>query len=102
MTELTVLLAVAENEGLTMTGLALLCGFSAATASRTARGLAPAEMPGALAPFRGLLVLMRGPHENRFRHIFLTPRGRALCREMDHILHEDTPRGILPEPAMGG
>lgn len=85
-TELMTLLAVAENEGITVKGLSQVCGFTMATASRTARGLASADMPGALAPYRGLTVLMRGPHENRFRHLFLTPAGRALCRELDTIL----------------
>ena len=94
-TELITLLAVAENEGLTVNGLARLCGFTAATASRTARGLAPAEMPGALAPYRGLLTLMRGPHENRYRHLFLTPRGRGLCREIDRMMFERPAVAIL-------
>lgn len=98
LTELTTLLAVAENEGLTMNSLARLCGFTGATASRTARGLGPGDMPGALAPYRGLVVLRRGPHESRFRYLFLTPGGRALCQEMDHILRDEGRRPILLGP----
>jgi len=94
-TELMTLLAVAENEGVTVNGLGQLCGFTAATASRTARGLAPADMPGALTPYRGLLVLMRGPHENRNRHLFLTSAGRALCEDMDRILAQGPGAAIL-------
>lgn len=98
-TELMTLLAVAENEGLTVNGLSKLCGFTAATASRTARGLAPPDMPGALAPYRDLIVLMRGPHENRNRHLFLTRAGRALCEDMDRILAQDPDTAILPPVA---
>lgn len=94
-TELMALLAVAENEGVTVNGLSQLCGFTSATASRTARGLAPADMPGALAPYRGLLVLMRGPHENRNRHLFLTSAGRALCADIDRILVQEPGAAIL-------
>lgn len=96
-TELMTLLAVAENEGVTVNGLGQLCGFTTATASRTSRGLAPADMPGALSPCRGLLVLMRGPHENRNRHLFLTPSGRALCEDMDRILAQGRGAAILLE-----
>lgn len=99
-TELMTLLAVAENEGVTVNGLGQLCGFTTATASRTARGLAPATMPGALAPYRGLLVLMRGPHENRSRHVFLTPKGAALCRDMDRILIQQPGVAILARSEM--
>lgn len=95
LTELITLLAVAENEGVTVNGLAQLCGYTTATASRTARGLAPAVMPGALAPFRDLVVLMRGPHENRHRYVFLTPRGRALCEDIDRIVGDAGSRLIL-------
>ncbi len=95
-TELMTLLAVAENEGVTVNGLSRLCGFTTATASRTARGLATGDMPGALPPYRGLMVLMRGPHENRHRHVFLTPEGSALCRELDDILFHGAGATILP------
>lgn len=99
-TELMTLLAVAENEGVTVNGLSQLCGYTAATASRTARGLAPADMPGALAPYRGLMVMMSGPHESRFRYIFLTPEGRELCRDMDRILMRRPGVSILAEVEM--
>jgi len=86
LTELVTLLSVAENEGVTIKGLSEICGYTMATASRTARQLAAPDHPGALAPYRGLLQLMRGPHENRHRHVFLTEAGLALCRELDRIV----------------
>jgi len=86
LTELVTLLSVAENEGVTIKGLSEICGYTMATASRTTRQLASPDHPGALAPYRGLLQLMRGPHENRHRHVFLTEAGLNLCRELDRIV----------------
>jgi DNA-binding MarR family transcriptional regulator len=85
-TELTALLAVAEHEGVSVSSVARLCRFTEATASRTIRRLAPEDMPGALAPARGLLILARAPNDNRSRYVFLTPRGRALCRAFDAVI----------------
>lgn len=86
LTELVVLAAVAENEGVTVAGLARLCRLTDATASRTIRRLAPSDMPGALRPARGLMMLMRGPTDNRSRYVFLTPLGRETCRSLDQIV----------------
>ena len=86
LTEIVTFLTIVENEGVTVSGLARLCGFTEATASRTIRGLAPAEMPGALSPSRGLVHLMRGPTENRSRHAFLTPKGRGLALALDEFM----------------
>jgi len=94
-TEIVTFLAVAENEGVTISGLAKLCGYTIATASRTARSLTAPEDPGALAPYRGLVRLMRGPDENRSRFVFLTPAGVALCRELDGIITDSARRSIL-------
>lgn len=100
LTELVTLLSVAENEGVTIKSLSQICGYTIATASRTTRQLASADHPGALAPYRGLLQLMRGPHENRHRHVFLTEAGRALCRELDRIVTMHSGVDIL-EPGWG-
>lgn len=94
-TEIVTFLAVAENEGVTISGLARLCGYTIATASRTARSLTAPEDPGALAPYRGLVRLMRGPDENRSRFVFLTPAGVALCHELDRIVTESARLSIL-------
>lgn len=90
LTELVVLAAVAENEGVTVAGLARLCRLTDATASRTIRRLAPADMPGALRPARGLMMLMRGPTDNSSRYVFLTPQGRATCQALDEIVADRT------------
>lgn len=83
LNELTTLLAVCEHEGLSVSSVARVCGFTEATASRNIRRLAPDDMPGALPPARGLLTLVRAPNDNRSRYVFLTPRGRALCELFD-------------------
>lgn len=88
LTELAALTTIAENEGVTVAGLARLCRLTDATASRTIRRLAPIEMPGALEPYRGLVLLRRGPTDNRSRHVFLTQEGRAVCRQIDAIIRD--------------
>lgn len=85
-TELITLLAVCEHEGLSVSSVARVCRFTEATASRTVRRLAPADMPGALPPARGLLTLARAPNDNRSRYVFLTARGRALCQAIDVMI----------------
>lgn len=85
LTELTALIAVAEHQGITVSSLARLCGFTTATASRSLRSMAPNTMPGALGPKRGLVQLMRGPRENRSRHAFLTPDGQEFCKQIARI-----------------
>lgn len=86
LTELTTVIVIAENQGLTVTSLALVCGFTVATASRTVRGLAEPGSPGVLPPARGLARLLRGPDDDRSRHAFLTPEGERLCIRLGRIL----------------
>lgn len=100
LTELLTLFTIAENEGVTVCGLARLCGFTEATASRTIRGMAPLDMPGALPPSRGLVQLRRGPTENRSRHAFLTRAGRDLCAQFDRIILESRPVPLITEGAI--
>ncbi len=90
LNELTTLLAVCEHEGLSVTSVARVCGFTEATASRNIRRLAPGDMPGALPPARGLLTLARAPNDNRSRYVFLTPQGRALCETFDAWIADRT------------
>lgn len=82
LTELRTLIAVAREEGMSVLSVARVCGFTGATASRTLRGMASPDAPAALKPGRGLVVLMRGPDEERSRFAFLTPAGRAFCEEL--------------------
>lgn len=95
LTEVVTLLAVAENEGVTVNGLGQLCGYTVATASRTARGLTAEDQPGALAPYRGWLQLRRGHDENRRRYIFLTPAGVDVCRRIDAAMTDHDYRPVL-------
>lgn len=96
LNELTTLLAVCEHEGLSVTSVARVCRFTEATASRTIRRLAPADMPGALPPARGLLTLARAPNDNRSRYVFLTPRGRALCETFDALMADPLRARLAP------
>jgi DNA-binding MarR family transcriptional regulator len=99
ITELMTLIAVCEHEGLSVSSLARVCRFTEATASRTIRRLAPPDMPGALPPGRGLLVLARAPNDNRSRYVFLTAQGRDLCREFDAIVADPLRVALVaPEP----
>ena len=91
LSEILTFLHVAENEGARIKDVAQLCGFTEATASRSARGLAPPDMPGALSPAHGLLVLVRGPRENTSRHVYLTDRGRALRDRINEIIAAASP-----------
>jgi DNA-binding MarR family transcriptional regulator len=90
LNELATLLAVCEHEGLSVTSLARVCRFTEATASRTIRRLTPSDMPGALRPARGLLMLARAPSDNRSRYVFLTPQGRALCETFDALIGDSS------------
>lgn len=99
LNELTTLLAVCEHEGLSVTSVARVCGFTEATASRNIRRLAPDDMPGALHPARGLLTLARAPNDNRSRYVFLTPRGRALCELFDTWMADPARVKLVPTPA---
>lgn len=99
LTELMTLVAVCEHEGLSVLSLAKVCRFTGATASRTARRLAPVEMPGALPPARGLVTLVRAPNDNRSRYVFLTPRGRSLCQVIDAIIADPSRAALVgPDP----
>lgn len=99
LNELTTLLAVCEHEGLSVTSVARVCGFTEATASRNIRRLAPGDMPGALPPARGLLMLARAPNDNRSRYVFLTPQGRALCETFDAWIADPARASLVAAPA---
>lgn len=83
-------LYVCENDGLSVSELSALCGFSITTASRASRSLAEAGAPGALAPFVGLVELRPDPFDARSRLIFLNERGKRLRAELDSLIAEAT------------
>lgn len=100
ITNLLVLLYVAENEGLSISELALVCGFNKPTASRAARSLGSRSDRGALPPYLGLVSLCSdGPTRNS-RTLRLTAAGQALCDRIDaHIVAAVT---IRDRPARTG
>jgi DNA-binding MarR family transcriptional regulator len=91
VTELTVLLYVAENPGINIAELAMVARLNMATASRSARSLAREDAPGALAPYAGLVELMDNPRDGRGRLLRLSPAGLALCAELDGLIEKADP-----------
>jgi DNA-binding MarR family transcriptional regulator len=91
VTELAVLLYVAENPGINIAELAMVARLNMATASRSARSLAGQDQPGALAPYAGLVELMDNPRDGRGRLLKLSPAGLALCAELDGIIEKANP-----------
>lgn len=81
-------LYVCENEGLSVSELALACGFNKATASRSIRSLASKGTRGALPPALGLVSLTQ---EGRIRSLRLTPQGQALRDRIDAVIARAVP-----------
>jgi DNA-binding MarR family transcriptional regulator len=100
LTEAITLLAIAENEGITTSDLARVCGHTIATASRSARGMLGPNDPGALHPFRGLVLMRMGPIDNKRRHLFLTPAGRRLCEHLDTLLDRPISPILMETPPL--
>ena len=91
VTEQIVLLYVAENPGINIAELAMVARLNMATASRSARSLAARDVPGALAPYAGLVELMDNPKDGRGRLLRLSPAGLALCDELDGLIRKADP-----------
>jgi DNA-binding MarR family transcriptional regulator len=91
VTELTVLLYVAENPGINIAELAMVARLNMATASRSARSLGHEGAPGALAPYAGLVELMDNPRDGRGRLLRLSPAGLSLCAEIDSLIEKADP-----------
>jgi len=85
MVQTVLLLYIMESEGLRMSRLSSLSGFSMAVTSRNARSLAPPEMPGALSPKYGLVELLVPPDDGAARHILLTEAGQRLRDQLDRV-----------------
>jgi DNA-binding MarR family transcriptional regulator len=83
-----VFMYVAENEGINVSDLARICRMTEATASRSARALAPAGVPGSLPPSLGLLELRPDPHDGRGRLLYLTTTGRKLRDQIDATIRD--------------
>lgn len=74
LTELLVVVTVAQLEGLTVSSVSRLCRLTDATASRTLQRL---------ASHRGLVRIAAGPRDSRTRHAFLTENGRKFFLDLE-------------------
>ena len=86
LTQFLVFVAVADEEGIRLNELGARIGESQAVISRTVRALTTAGEPGTLPPAHGLLALMRDRHDGRGRRAALSPAGRMLLGQIEHIL----------------
>ena len=88
-------LAVAADEGLTVTALAVRSGLSASTMSRHVQDLGHTNRHG--QPGLGLVGSARRPHgDAREYQVFLTDRGAALLRQMKINFEKGPTWRILP------
>lgn len=91
LTHFLTFLYVCENEGLSITELAVVARLSTATASRSIRGLARKGSLSSLPPYAGLIeVRALGPQVNS-RTLVLTDRGRELRSALEAIIREAAP-----------
>ncbi len=88
LTHILTFLYVCENEGLNVAELASVSRTTRATASRSARALAPRAMPGSLAPHLGLVEQRSNPINAHGRLLYLTEEGRRLRDEFDILISE--------------
>ena len=91
LTQVMAFLYIAENEGLSITELGLVCGTTLPTASRAARSLYPSERPEALPPFLGLVEPHQHPAIAHGRLLHLTGAGEQLRDRIDGIIRDAAP-----------
>jgi DNA-binding MarR family transcriptional regulator len=83
--QLTMLLHVVRQEGVRVSDLARLGGWSDSRVSRGIRAMATAGEPGALAPAHGLVEQLRGG-DARVRHLAPTQAGAALAQALARLV----------------
>lgn len=88
--QLTMLLHVVRREGVRVSDLARLGGWSDSRVSRGVRAMTAAGAPGALAPAHGLVEVLRGG-DARARHLAATPMGAALAKSLVRIVDSGRP-----------
>ncbi|MEY4555940.1 MAG: Winged helix DNA-binding domain [Pseudomonadota bacterium] len=86
LTQFLVFMTVADEEGIRLNDLGIRIGESQAVISRNVRALTSAVEPGSLQPAHGLLTLMRDREDGRGRRAALSPLGRNLIVQIEHIL----------------
>jgi DNA-binding MarR family transcriptional regulator len=91
LTDVLLVLYVAENPGINITELAEVTGLNMATASRCIRSLSDEDTAGALPPYSGLVAISPNPNDPRGRILRLSAAGEALCRRIDAAVA----RGVL-------
>lgn len=79
--QLTMLLHVVRREGVRISDLARLGGWSESRVSRGVRAMTTAGEPGALPPAYGLVEILRGG-DARVRHLVPTIMGAALAKSL--------------------
>lgn len=91
LTQFAAFLYVCENEGLSVSELAVALGGTRATASRVARSLgAPEESEGAASRL-GLVTAKPDRDDLRGKSLILTRAGRALRAEVDDLIRQARP-----------
>lgn len=98
LTDLIVLLYVAENPGLNMIELSVVARLSTVTASRASRRLAGPELETALPPSSGLLDVKVAERDARGRALFLSEKGEVLIRRIDDAIRAQTLIEDMREP----
>lgn len=83
--QLAMLLHVVRQEGVRVSDLARLGGWSDSRVSRGVRAMATAGEPGALAPAHGLVEQLRGG-DARARHLAPTLAGAALAQSLIRLV----------------
>lgn len=79
--QLTMLLHVVPREGVRISDLARLGGWSESRVSRGVRAMTMAGEPGSLPPAYGLVEILRGG-DARARHLVPTTLGAALAKSL--------------------
>lgn len=86
VTNIVTFLYVCENEGISMTELAMVAQLGTATASRAVRSLGVEGDAGSLPPYLGLVeILAQGPKRNS-KTLRLSPAGRELKDRLNQLI----------------
>lgn len=86
--QLAMLLHVVRREGVRVSDLARLGGWSESRVSRSVRAMAVSDEPGTLSPAYGLVEILRGC-DARVRHLVATPAGVALAQVLTALVAGD-------------
>ena len=89
LSNILVFLYVCENEGLSVSELAQVTGYSKGTASRALRALLERDAPQSLPPGLGLVAFEGNPLDRRGKSIWLTERGVRLRSQIDESILAD-------------